>query len=138
MKKFLFFFILILISCNVFASEKTSLPDSKISELIIGKWHLTLSDENMKLDTVDEYLPGGKMVQKGKLTVSGQDLDVALEATWKIENGKLISTLVSVEPEGMMPAGLTTTDTVVSIDKEKFVCSSDKTGEIQTYYRVSN
>ena len=137
MKKYFYLFILILISCTVFAAEKTSMSDSEITERLIGKWHITLNEDNMKLDAVDEYLPDGKLIQKGTLEVSGQKLNIEMEATWKINKGKLISTLVSIEPKGMIPIGLTSTDTVVSIDKEKFVYSDDETGEVQTYYRIS-
>ena len=64
-------------------------------------------------------------------------MNIKMESTWKIENGKLISSLVSMEPEGMLPVGITTRDTVISIDKTKFVFRDDTTGERQTYYRVS-
>ena len=137
MKKFLFFFILLLISCTVLAAEKTSLSDSKISGLLIGKWRIMLNDRDSKLDAVDEYLPDGKVIQKGKLTAAGKRININMESTWKVENGKLISSLVSIKPKGMLPIGLTTADTVISIDKVKFVFRDDKTGERQTYYRVS-
>ena len=137
MKKYFFVFILILISCTVFASEKTNLSDSEISKLLIGKWRIMLSDKKMKLDAVDEYLPDGKVIQKGKLTASGQKLNIEMEATWKVESGKLVSSLVSIKPKGLMPIGLTNTDTVISINKVKFIFRDGNTGELQTYYRVS-
>jgi hypothetical protein len=137
MKKYFFFFILILLSCNVFAAEKTGLSDSEISKLLTGKWRIMLSEDNMKLDAVDDYLPDGTVIQKGRLTAAGQTMNIEMKATWKIENGKLISTLVSIKPVGIMPVGLTTTDTVVSIDKVKFVFKDGETGERQTYYRIS-
>ena len=137
MKKYFSFFILVLISCSVFAAEKTSLPDSEISELLIGKWRIMLSDKNTKLDAVDDYMPDGKVFQKGKLTASGKRMNIEMESTWKVENGKLISSLVYVKPKGLLPIGLTTTDTVISINKTKFVFRDDKTGERQTYYRVA-
>ena len=59
-----------------------------------------------------------------------------MESKWKVEKGKLISTLVSIRPRGILPAGLTTTDTVISIDKVEFVFRDDKTGKRQTYYRM--
>lgn len=138
MKTYFSIFILILISCSVFAAEKTNLSDSEISGLLIGKWLITLSNNNnnTKLVAVDEYLPNGKARQKGILTVSNQHMNIKMESTWKVENGELISSLVSITPKGMMPVGLTTTDTVISIDKEKFILRDGKTGELQTYYRV--
>ncbi len=136
MKKLFLVFIVLLVSCSVFAAEKTNLPDTEISGLLIGKWRITLSNNNTKLVAVDEYLPDGKARQKGVLTVANRRMNIQMESTWKIENGKLISSLVSITPKGMMPVGLTTTDTVISIDKEKFVLRGEKTGELQTYYRV--
>ena len=115
MKKYFFVFILILISCTVFASEKTNLSDSEISKLLIGKWRIMLSD---------------------KKTASGQKLNIEMEATWKVESGKLVSSLVSIKPKGLMPIGLTNTDTVISINKVKFIFRDGNTGELQTYYRV--
>ena len=137
MKKYFFFFILTLISCSVFAAEKTNLPDNEISKLLIGKWRILLSDKKTKLDSVDEYLPDGKVIQKGMLTASGKRMNIEMESTWKIEDGKLIYSLLSIKPKGMLPIGLTTADTVISIDKAKFVFRDDKTRERQTCFRVS-
>ena len=91
MKKYFTFFILILISCNVFAAEKTNLSDSEISGLLIGKWRIMLNDNSMKLDAVDEYMPDGTVIQKGKLTATGQQINIKMDSTWKVENGKLKS-----------------------------------------------
>jgi hypothetical protein len=137
MKKFLSFFILILIHCTVFAAGKTNLSDDEISAMLVGKWRVMLSDENTKLDAVDNYLPDGRMIQEGKLTTSGQRMNIKMESTWKIKDGKLISTLVSISPKGLIPVGLTTTDTVISIDKVKFVFKDGQTGKRETYYRVT-
>ena len=128
--------ILVLLSCTVFAAQKRGLSDSEISGLLTGKWRVMLSEDNTKLDAVNEYRSDGTMVQEGRLTVSGKRMNIHIESTWKVEKGKLISTLVSIRPRGILQAGLTTTDTVISIDKTEYVFRDDKTGKRQTYYRI--
>ncbi len=129
--------ILVLFSCTVFAAQKKrGLSDSEISGLLTSKWRVMLSEDNTKLDAVNEYRSDGTMVQEGRLTVSGKRMNIHIESTWKVEKGKLISTLVSISPRGILPAGLTTTDTVISIDKTEYVFRDDKTGKRQTYYRM--
>lgn len=139
MKKYLSFFILtmILSSCATHTVIRINLSDNEISELVIGKWNINITDEDKKLIAVDEYLPDGRVIQKGTLSFAGMKMNINAESTWKIENGKLISSLVSIEPEGMIPIGETFSDTVISIDKEKFVFIDGNTGERATYYRIN-
>ena len=136
MKTFFSIFIMFIVCSSSFAAEKTILSDKEISELLIGKWQISMIDNNVKIDAVDEFLPDGSMKQKGVLTVSNNKINIEMKSTWKVENGILTSTLLSITPKDMLPVGLTTSDTVISIDKEKFVYMDSETGERDTYHRV--
>ena len=137
MKKYFSIFILVMFSCAVLAAGKTRLSDSEISELLVGRWRVMMSDGDTKLDAVNVYHADGRMIQNGRVTAKGKRINIAMESAWKVEKGKLISSLVSIKPRGLIPAGLKTTDTIISINKVEFVFKDGKTGKRETYYRIS-
>jgi len=130
-------FILVLFCSVGFAAEKSTLSDDAISKALIGKWRISIDGNDVKINAIDVFLPNGTMLQKGVLNAYNQKLNIEMEATWKIEKGKPISSLLSVKPKGMTPIGTTSTYTVISIDNEKFVYKNEKTAEVSTCYRVN-
>ena len=138
MKKCISIFILILLFCTVSAAGKPRLSDREISRLLVGKWRVMMSEGDTKLDAVNVYRSDGRMIQNGKLKAGGKRINIIMESAWKVEKGKLISSLVFIRPKGLLPAGLKTEDTIISIDKVKFVFKDGKTGKRETYYRISD
>ena len=105
-------------------AARADVTDKEINEKIVGKWNEEFEENGIKVKVTLNYKKDGVLEAEGTVDANGMTINIKVTGKWKAENGALVETYEKSEPEGLIPAGKTTTDKVLSID--------DKTHTIKT------
>lgn len=128
-------FIICFAGCSLEESQKTSLSDSKLEQLIIGSWYAPRPKSDSQKGTgISSYTADHKVS-----FIAFSDLNCTIPTLtslgdWKILDGHLIITVLESSQKGYLSPGRVLTDIIISADHENMVLQA--IDENYHYYRT--
>ncbi len=130
--------LLVLASPSMVAAQKSKkATDQELSELLIGKWQVQFEDPKTKRKSIGwtVYAKGGLAASRSITKVGDKEVNLVLQAKWKIEKGVLITTITKSSDPKLVKEASVTKDRIVSMSTKQFRYI-DRDGKTITEIRV--
>jgi hypothetical protein len=130
--------LLALTTAVVAADPQQGKPsDAEIKRLIVGKWAQEIDGDNgIKVKGTTTYRRDGTFTGEAAFSVAGQTIRIALEGTWKVQDG-VISETVEKSNSPAVSKGQVQKDHVLSIS-QRTLERKDEQGKRTVQTRVGD
>jgi hypothetical protein len=120
--------VLLALTTTVTASNppQAKPSDAEIKKLIVGKWAQEIEGGNgVKVKGTTTYKRDGTFVGEATIAVAGQSIHIALEGTWKVQDGVIAET-VEKSNSPAVSKGQVSKDQVLSISQRSMERKDDQ------------
>lgn len=136
--------VLALLSLGLPPGHASELSDREYAERLLGRWWGKEVDEALGRAIIGEtvYAADGtvkgamKIYDRGGDGVIRKTVEVLMIATWEVQDGILITTIVDSLPSDPQFKGLVTRDAILAIDDDKYVLRDLENGRVSERYRT--
>lgn len=109
--------------------------DEEINKLLVGKWSVEETNGNVKIKGTSTYKKDGTLEGEATIDLGDQKIVLKVSGTWKVKDGVVTETVTKSNRPDIIKEGMTTKDTVVSINDKEYKIKSES-GKETTAKRV--
>lgn len=86
-----------------------------MKDALIGKWHLNMEVDGVRVKAVTDYKAGGNFQSHATVVMDGDSTEVAVKGTWKFDETTLVTTVTESNSPDMLPVGEVSKDEILEL-----------------------